>query len=65
LIKRKIIKKLENWKNKGQDKAFILDGARQTGKTYILDWFCRSNFSSYLYITLTNDISNQILKSCG
>ena len=28
----------------------LLKGARQVGKTYIIDIFCRENYSNYIYI---------------
>ena len=33
----------------------MLAGARQTGKTNILDSFCRSNFKNYIYINLEKE----------
>lgn len=33
----------------------MLIGARQTGKTYILDEFCRNNFLNYIYINLEKE----------
>jgi predicted AAA+ superfamily ATPase len=62
---RKIIQKLEHWKNKETKEAFILQGARQTGKTYIIEWFCQNNFESYLTTNLLTDkFSFDILSKC-
>lgn len=36
-------------------------GARQTGKTYIINKFCQQNFSNYLYINLEKEESIQRL----
>ena len=46
----------------------MLIGARQTGKTYILDEFCRNNFLNYIYINLEKEseisqIFNQTINS--
>lgn len=63
---RKIIKKLEQWKENKNTKAFILQGPRQTGKTYIIDWFCTKNFDSYVNINLlTNKFAKDTLKKCN
>lgn len=56
-MKRKIIKDLINWKNSLSDMPYMLAGARQVGKTYILDEFCKKNYSNYLYINLEKEES--------
>ena len=33
----------------------MLVGARQTGKTYILEDFCKNNFDNYIYINLDKE----------
>lgn len=51
---RKIEEELLKWK---QDftMPLMLIGARQTGKTYILDTFCKENFENYIYINLEKE----------
>jgi len=56
-MKRKIIKDLINWKNSLSDMPYMLVGTRQVGKTYILDEFCKENYSNYLYINLEKEES--------
>ncbi len=51
-MKRKITENLLNWKNNHSEKPIMLLGARQTGKTYILDQFCKANFDNYVYLNL-------------
>ena len=46
---RKIEKDLLSWKQEFK-KPLMLVGARQTGKTYIIEKFCKENFDNYLYI---------------
>ncbi len=53
---RKIEKELEKWK-KDYKMPFMLVGARQTGKTYILKEFCKKNFDNYVYINLEKEES--------
>ena len=52
---RKIEKSLLEWKNSKKRKPLLLSGARQTGKTYILEKFCKDNFDNYVYINLDKE----------
>ena len=54
-MKRKMTSKLNNWKKEYSTMPFMLIGARQVGKTYILDEFCKQNFKNYIYINLERD----------
>lgn len=51
---RKIEKDLEEWKNNYKT-PLMLVGARQTGKTYVLEKFCKSNFENYIYVNLEKE----------
>lgn len=51
-LKRDIYEKLLEWKQENTGKVLELEGARQVGKTYILDKFARENYGSYLYINM-------------
>ena len=51
---RKIEKDLMQWKNDFK-MPLMLIGARQTGKTYILEEFCKNNFNNYIYINLDKE----------
>lgn len=53
-MERKIYKKLLTWKEKNSKMPYMLVGARQTGKTYILTNFCKNEFENYLYLNLDN-----------
>ena len=64
-MNRKIMKELELWKE-DYKKPLMLIGARQTGKTYILEEFCKNYFEHYVYINLEkesniSDIFNQTI----
>ncbi len=54
-MKRKIVKKLTKWKNEGCIKPYMIIGARQVGKTYSIDNFCKNNFQEYIYINLERE----------
>lgn len=49
-MKRDLYQKLLNWKKSLQRKPLVLRGARQVGKTYLLNEFGSNEFQSYLYI---------------
>lgn len=51
---RKIEEELKKWKS-DYEKPLMLVGARQTGKTYILEEFCKNNFNNYIYINLDKE----------
>lgn len=51
---RKIEEDLNKWK-KDYKMPLMLVGARQTGKTYILEEFCKKNFEKYIYINLDKE----------
>lgn len=48
-MKRKIIEKLVEWKNSADRKPLVLQGARQIGKTYIVNTFGAEYYSNVLY----------------
>lgn len=50
MLERKFIKRLEYWKDNNINMPLMLIGARQTGKTYILKYFCENYFQNYVYI---------------
>lgn len=59
-MKRKFYQKLINWKENNLSMPLMVVGARQIGKTYLIDEFCKNNFEDYIYINL--DKSENIQK---
>ena len=51
-MKRKLYDKLIYWKNNKIKMPYMLIGARQTGKTYIITEFCKNEFENYVYLNL-------------
>lgn len=51
-MKRKIYQELVNWKRTSIEKPLMVIGARQIGKTYIINEFCKNEFENYIYINL-------------
>ena len=50
MLERKIHKQLLEWKNRADRQCLLVKGARQVGKTYSIDRFCRENYNHYIYI---------------
>lgn len=50
MLKRKIMEDLQEWKEKPDKMCLVIKGARQVGKTYIIDKFARDNYEYYTYI---------------
>ena len=51
-MKRKIYNKLLLWKESNNRKPLIVFGARQVGKTYLIDNFCKNEFKNYIGVNL-------------
>ena len=49
-MKRKIETQLLEWKENHNKKCLLVKGARQVGKTYIIDKFARENYKYYTYL---------------
>lgn len=55
-MKRKIMDKLEAWRTAGKNRLpLLLYGARQVGKTYILQQFGQEHFTNVVYINFEED----------
>lgn len=62
MITRLIYKDLVAWKNSKNKKPMILRGARQTGKTTLVNHFGQA-YDNYLYFNLDTDEDKQIFES--
>ena len=50
MLKRKIYDKLLDWKNRKSRECLLVQGARQIGKTFIIEEFGRREYESYVYL---------------
>ena len=50
MLRRKIEADLMAWKSRQDKMCLVVKGARQVGKTYIIDKFARENYKHYTYI---------------
>ena len=49
-FRRKFYDRLVQWKTTKHQECLLVKGARQIGKTFIIDQFGRNEYSSYLYL---------------
>ncbi|MBC8344631.1 MAG: ATP-binding protein [Candidatus Marinimicrobia bacterium] len=49
-MKRTLYKQLKKWKNDAHRKPLLLQGARQVGKTYLVNSFGKNAYSNFVYL---------------
>jgi hypothetical protein len=54
-MKRKFYENLIKWKDTDITTPLMVVGARQIGKTYLINQFCEENFKDYIYINLMDN----------
>ena len=57
-MKRKIYNELIKWKKEDINTPLMVVGARQIGKTYTIDDFCKNEFTNYIYIYIYINLLN-------
>ena len=63
MLKRKIEKVIIDYFNSERKKILIIDGARQIGKTYIINKLSKQRFPNYIEINLKDDFDGEKLFS--
>ena len=58
MLKRKATVYIKNWIDTKNKKCLVVQGARQTGKTYIIERFAEENFEELLEILNTDRIDS-------
>lgn len=58
MLRRKMSTRLEAWRlaQSQKPKAFLLSGARQTGKTYVVREFAKSHYDNMVEVNFLNDV---------
>lgn len=56
MLKRKIINELEAWKRTIANKALLIKGARQVGKTTVVRQFAKANYKKFVEINFEQHI---------
>lgn len=64
LINRNLYSFLEEWKNSNSRMPLILRGARQVGKTTLVNYFGES-FDQYLYFNLEKNADKELFENVG
>ena len=54
-MKRNLFNELILWKNSNNRKPLLLQGARQVGKTYLINEFGKKEYSNYIYLNFEQD----------
>ena len=54
MLKRKATTLIENWVNSKNKKCLVIQGARQTGKTYLVERFAEEKYEELLEINEKN-----------
>lgn len=62
MFKRKILDELNKWKDKSDRKPLVIRGARQVGKTTIVNLFSKQ-FDKYIYLNLENSEDREIFEN--
>jgi predicted AAA+ superfamily ATPase len=55
-MKRKVLSELISWKNSKNRMPLIVNGARQIGKTYIINEFGEKEFANIVYVNLETNV---------
>lgn len=61
-LQRDIYEELLQWKRRSSGLVLELEGARQVGKTYILDKFAREQYQQYIYINMIGESGEYFLE---
>ena len=55
MLFRKAYSEIKKWYNSNYNKALLVDGARQIGKTYLIRQFLKENSNSFVEFNLYDD----------
>ena len=60
-MKRALYKELLKWKSENSRKPLLLQGARQVGKTYLINKFAKNEYKNYIYLNFEADTTLRTL----
>lgn len=61
MLKRKIYQSLIEWKKQTEKMCLVVKGARQVGKTFIIDKFARENYENYVYMNFDENPGYKVI----
>lgn len=76
MLNRSVYKKLLDWKKNSKGKTLLIDGARQTGKTFLIEQFAKAEYPDYVKVDFLENSSaatyladaksaNQVIEALG
>lgn len=76
MLNRSMYKKLLDWKKNSKGKTLLIDGARQTGKTFLIEQFAKAEYPDYAKVDFLENSSastyladaksaNQVIEALG
>lgn len=61
MLKRKIYDELLRWKSRGDRQCLVVKGARQVGKTFIIELFARENYQHYTTLNFEKNPAYKVI----
>ena len=55
MLKRKFYNTLIQWRKEKKNECLLVSGARQIGKTFIIEQFGKENYKSYIYLNFVQN----------
>lgn len=62
MLRRKLMDKLVEWKDDPNKKGLIVTGARQVGKSYLVEHFGKEHYDNYLCINFSDENTTDIFR---
>ena len=62
-LRREVTDKLKEWKTAQNHKCLLVRGARQVGKTYAIEHFCKEEYDSFIEINFLESPSMKMIFS--
>lgn len=60
MLQRNFFTFLLEWKNKKINECLLVNGARQIGKTFIINQFGKEHYENYIYINFLKTLNTKI-----
>lgn len=60
MLQRNFSTFLLEWKNKKINECLLVNGARQIGKTFIINQFGKEHYENYIYINFLKTLNTKI-----
>ena len=64
MLKRKATNFMKNWINTKDKKCLVVQGARQTGKTYTVERFAEENYEELVATVYKGNIIKNLIMDC-